>query len=139
MEEMILEFVKLYGWKLAIIACSGILILGVLKFFNVFGKIQKEKRKYLYAVISSALSITASAIYLVAIKQFNIAGFGVIAGAIYVLNQAIYSIYENYGIRVGLRKLGNVIINIVAKNQIEEAKEEIKEEVVVNDTDIKEI
>lgn len=126
MEEMILQFITNYGWKLALISCCGIFVLGVLKFFCVFDKVEKSKRKYIYTAISAGISIAASAIYLVCVKAFDWSAFGVLAGAIYTFNQAIYSMYETLGVRAGLRQLGNVIINIVAKKQLETAKEKIE-------------
>lgn len=134
MKEMILQFISEYGWKLALIACSGILVLGILKFFNVFNKIDKAKRKYFYAGISSVLSIAASGIYLVFVGQFDMGSFGLLAIAIYGLNQTIYSVYETYGFRYLIKKLGNVVISIVAKRQIEEAKKKADE--TVKDVDI---
>lgn len=133
MEEMILQFIATYGWKLALIACSGIFILGVLKFFNLFEKIEKSKRKHLYAGISAGISIIASAIYLVTIGSFNWAGFGVIAGSIYGINQAIYALYENLGVRAVLRKVGNLFIHFIANKEIEQAKQDILDDTVVNE------
>lgn len=126
MEEMILQFITTYGWKLALISCVGIFLLGVLKFFRLFDRIEESKQKYVYTAISAGISIIASAIYLVAVGAFVFSGFGVLAGAIYTFNQAIYAMYENFGVRAGLRKLGNIIINIVAKKQLETAKEKIE-------------
>ena len=128
MEQMIIQFMSVYGWQLALIACSGIFVLGVLKFFNIFNKIDKDKRKYLYAGISASISIAASAIYLVIVGLFNWAGFGVIAGSIYALNQAIYAVYETIGLRALLRKLGNLFISFIAKKQLEEEKTKLKNE-----------
>ena len=125
MEEMIIQFVSTYGWKLALIACSGIFVLGILKFFKIFDKINKENRKYVYAGVSSGLSISASAIYLIVVGGFSMVCFSVVAGAIYALNQSIYAVYENSGFRTLLRKLGNLFINFVAKNQLQTAKEKI--------------
>ena len=133
MEEMILQFITTYGWKLALIACSGIFVLGVLKFFNVFDKISKDKRKYLYAGISSLLSIIATSIYLLITGTFTWAGFGLIASAIYGINQAIYAAYENTGFRALLRKLGNLFIHFVAGKEIEQAKHDIIDDTVVNE------
>lgn len=127
MEEMILEFIKTYGWQLAICACSGIFVLGIFKFFGIFDKIEKSKRKYVYAVLSSILSISASSIYLLITKNFEFANFGILSGAIYAFNQTIYAVYENCGFRTLMRKFGNVFINIVAKRQLEEAKQKIQE------------
>ena len=133
MEEMIINFVSTYGWKLALIACSGIFVLGILKFFNVFNRIPKDKRKYVYAGTSSALSILASAIYLLATGCFAWASFGVISGAIYGINQAIYALYENSGFRAVLRKLGTLFINFVAGKQLAKAKQDILDDTVVNE------
>lgn len=133
MEEMILQFIRTYGWQLAVIACSGIVVLGVLKFFKVFNKIDKSKRKYLYAGISSALSILASGIYLWATGGFNWGGFGVIAGAIYTLNQAIYALYETIGLRALLKKMGSIFIHFIAGKEIEQAKQDIIDDTMVNE------
>lgn len=125
MEEMILQFITTYGWQLALISCGGIFVLGVLKFFRVFDKIEKDKRKYVYTAISAGISIGASAIYLLCVGGFVWSAFGVLSGAIYTFNQAIYSMYETLGIRAGLRKLGDVIISIVAKQQLANEKAKI--------------
>lgn len=121
MEEMIIKFFSEYGLVLTLIACSGILLLGILKFFKVFDKIEKEKRKYIYAAVSSGFSILASAIYLACTSGFEAKSFGVIAAAIYMLNQAVYSVYETFGLREGVKKFGDIIINIIAGNRINEA------------------
>lgn len=126
MEEMILQFITTYGWQVALISCGGIFLLGVLKFFGVFEKIEKDKRKYVYTAISAGISTIASGVYLWCAGGFEWGAFGVLAGAIYTFNQAIYSMYETLGVRAGLRQLGNVIINIVAKKQLETAKEKIE-------------
>ena len=126
MEEMIIQFATTYGWQLALIAFSGIVILGIFKFFKIFDKIKKESRKYVYAGISSGLSIIASAIYLLVTNVFTWGGFGVIAGSIYALNQSIYAVYESIGIRALLRKIGNAFITFIAKNQLEAAKAKLQ-------------
>lgn len=126
MEQMIFQFASTYGWQLALIACSGIFVLGILKFFKVFNKIDKEKRKYIYAGVSAGLSIIASGIYLIVVGAFNWAGFGAISGMIYAINQALYSAYETLGVRQLLRKLGNLFIHFIAGKEIEQAKDEIE-------------
>lgn len=126
MEEMILQFITNYGWKLALISCCGIFVLGVLKFFCVFEKIEKNKRKYVYTGVSAGISIVASVIYLGVVGAFAWSGFGVLSGAIYAFNQALYSMYETFGVRAGIRKLGNIVINIVAKQQLENEKAKIE-------------
>lgn len=112
MEEMIIEFFETYGWKLTLIALSGIVLLGVLKQFHIFDKVPKDYRKYIYAGISSALSILAAGLYLHFTSGFVWSTFGVTAVAIYGLNQFAYSLYENTGLRAGLQKIGCAVISL---------------------------
>ena len=138
MEEMILEFIGKYGWQLALIACSGIFVVGILKFFKAFDKIAKNNRKYVFAGLSAGISIIASAIYLVITNAFNWTGFGIIAVSIYLLNQSIYTVYENTGARALLKKLGTLFIHFIAGKEIEKAKADIIDDtVVVENVEIK--
>ena len=109
MEQQFTTFVASYGWQLALIALAGIIILGVLKYANVFSKIEKENRKPIYLAISVGFSVITSAIYLSAIKKFDITYFCAIAAAIFSLNQTMYSIYENTKLRDLLHKILGVI------------------------------
>lgn len=117
--QMIIQFFTQYGWKLALIACSGIFILGVLKFFHVFDKIEKSKRKYVYAAVSTGLSLIASLIYLLCTNSLEWATFGVYAASLYAFNQLIYSMYETFGVRALIRKFGKVLLKVI-KKMIEE-------------------
>ncbi len=130
MEDMIFDFFNQYGWKLTLIACSGILILGILKCFPIFNNIAKSKRKYIYAGISSGLSIIASAIYLICTNGFKWGSFAVAALAIYALNQFAYSIYETTGLRALLRTIGSAIYKIFAHKTIDDS------DVVTEETDV---
>ena len=105
MEQQFTTFVASYGWQLALIALAGIIILGVLKYANVFSKIDKENRKPIYLAISVGFSVIASAIYLAVIKQLEIKYFCAVAAAILALNQTMYSIYENTKLRDLLHKI----------------------------------
>lgn len=127
--EMILQFVLTYGWQLALIACSGIFVLGIFKFFKVFDFVAKDKRKHFYAGASATISIIASGIYLFITGGFHIASFGVVAGAIYVLNQSLYATYENIGLRNLVKKIGNWFIHFIAKNELEKAKNDIIDDI----------
>lgn len=133
MEEMIIQFIATYGWQLGLIACSGIFVLGVLKFFKVFDKIEKSKRKHVYAGISSGISILASGIYLAVSGAFTWIGFGVIAGAIYTINQAMYATYENSGLRNLVKKLGTLFIHFIAKKELDQAKQDIIDDTIGNE------
>ena len=107
---MVLEFFKTYGWQLCLIACSGIFILGVLKAFGLFDKLPKEKRQYVFGGISTGISITGSAIYLLCTNGFEWVSFGVLAGTILVMNNALYTAYENYGFKAIVKKIGQALL-----------------------------
>lgn len=117
---MIFEFAKLYGNTLLLLALSGIFVLGVLKFFKVFDKIEKSKRKYIYAGISAGLSIIASVCYLAYNGTLTMTMILALCPAIYMLNQSAYAVYENFGIRKGLAKVGVMILTIVAQGKMQE-------------------
>lgn len=127
MEQQFTNFILMYGWQLALIALAGIIILGVLKYANVFSKIEKENRKPIYLVISVGFSIIASAIYLVVIKKFEISYFATVALAILALNQTMYSIYENTNLRDLVRKIFEAISQKV-KAKIEAKENKDKED-----------
>ena len=127
MEQQLTTFVATYGWQLALIALAGIVILGVLKYANIFSKIEKENRKPVYLAISVGLSIIGSAIYLAVIKKFEFGYFAAIAFAILALNQTMYSIYENTNLRDLLHKIFDEI-NSKIKSKIEAKENKVTEE-----------
>lgn len=107
--EQLTTFLATYGWQLALIALLGIVLLGVLKYANVFSKIDKDKRKPVYFVISVGFSLIATAIYLAVIKRFEINYFIAVATAIYALNQTFYAIYETTALRELLSRVLAII------------------------------
>lgn len=108
MEQMV-AFYTQHGWQLALIALLGIIILGVLKYANVFSKVEKEARKPIYFAISIGFSVIATIIYLLIIKQFEIDYIITVALSIYALNQAMYSIYETTSLRDLMAKIVGVL------------------------------
>ena len=138
MEEMIFEFFKTYGWQLTLIACSGIFILGIFKCFHVFDKIKEDKRPYIYAIISTALSIGAAAVYLVIKDAFHIGAFAGMAVMFYLFNQGLYSAYETFGLRALVRKIGNAFIGCFKKTKEEKTNDtELTSEQLNDETLIK--
>lgn len=124
MEQQFTTFISTYGWQLALIALAGIVILGILKYANVFSKIEKENRKPIYLAISVGISLIGSAIYLSVIKKFEIGYFFAIAIAILALNQTMYSIYENTNLRDLLHKIfGAISQKIKSKIESKENKD----------------
>ena len=114
MEELIV-FLSIYGWQLALIALAGIVILGVLKYLNVFSNVAKEKRKPLYFLISVGFSLLAAVIYLAVIGQFEVDYMVAVATAIYALNQTFYAIYETTTARELLAKVFAILSEKIQK------------------------
>lgn len=133
MEEMVLQFFLTHGWKLTLLSCSGILFLGILKYFDVFKKLDATKKKAVYAVISACFSIAVCGVYLVVADKFTWGSFGILSAGVFGVNQSVYAVYENAGIRTLVRRLGNLFIGFVAKKQLASAKEKVTEN-QANDT-----
>ena len=116
MEDMLWSFFLEHGWKLTLIALSGIPFLGILKRAHVFDKIEnKNARKALIEGISSAFSIIVSLIYLLVVNKFNFGKFAILSGGILMLNQTAYVIYENFGIRTILNKGLNIMWDFIKR------------------------
>lgn len=107
----LLNFFTTYGLAITIIAVIGIIILGILKYCNVFKKFDEKKRHFLYLAISVGISLLASIVYLLIIKQFQWDNFIVIAGAIYALNQTFYNIFKT----TSLNALGTMVLDFVKR------------------------
>ena len=93
MEELVAFFTK-YGLWTTLIAIIGIAGLGVMKYCNLFKKIEEKKRHYIYLLISVGFSVIATAIYLAIIKSFEWDYFLAASAALYALNQTFYSIFK---------------------------------------------
>ena len=110
MEEL-LVFLQTYGWQLALIALAGIIILGVLKYCNVFKKFDEKIRHVLYLVISVGISIIGAVIYLACVHQLTVEFVFVLAGAILALNQTFYAIYDCTDLKTLIMKVLQWVIN----------------------------
>ena len=115
MNELIIFFNN-YGLATTLIAVLGIIILGVLKYCNVFKKFEERTRHFFYLAISVGITLIASIIYLLIIKQFQWNYFVVIAGAVYALNQTFYNIFKT----TSLNELGVMILDFIKKLLIKE-------------------
>lgn len=92
--ESLMIFFQQYGLQLTLIAIAGVIILGILKYCNLFSKLEEDKRHYVYIGISVGLSLIGTAIYLLCVQQFDAPKFFAIATAIYAINQTFYNIYK---------------------------------------------
>ena len=109
--NVIIDFFKTFGWQLFLLALSGIVILGALKWFGCFKKIKKDYKKYVYFGLSCAFSLIACTIYLVATHNFNWASYLALCVAVIGLTIVVYALYEH----IGLRALWKKVLNLIAK------------------------
>lgn len=125
MDEL-LVFLQNYGWQLALIALAGIIILGVLKYCNVFKKLDEKVRHILYLVISVGLSVVGSIIYLACIHQLTVGGAFAVAGAIFALNQAFYTIYDTTTLKELGKKLVEWIKGLITSGKAQDVVDDVK-------------
>ena len=114
MEEL-LAFLSVYGWQLALIALIGVVLLGILKYANLFSKFTKEQRKLIYFAISMGFSVVAAGVYLAIADAFTLEYFVAVAGAIYTLNQTMYAVYDTTPLHTLLAKILNGLANFANK------------------------
>ena len=122
--EQLVVFYNTYGLQVALIALFGIILLGVLKYTNVFSKIEKSKRKPIYLAISVGFSVAETAVYLLIIKQFDLNYLITVAPAMFALNQTMYAVFET----TGLRELVVKVLDFITKKAKGETKPEEKTE-----------
>ena len=116
MDEL-LVFFQQHGLWLTIIAVVGIVLLGVLKYCNVFKKFDEKVRHALYLVISVGISIVGSIIYLTCVRQLDIAYIATLATAIFALNQAFYTIYDTTTLKELFNKLLEWVEGLINKKK----------------------
>lgn len=130
MEEsigLLVEFFKANGLALTIIAIVGIVVLGVLKYCNLFKKIDESKRHYIYLGISVGFSIIATIIYLACIHQLTFTYVYTVATAIYALNQTFYAVFKITPINKIASQLLTMLLGFFKKKapEVAEKAEEI--------------
>lgn len=107
----IVVFYSQHGVALTAIAIGGIIILGVLKYLDVFQKFDETKRHLMYILISVLLSMLGGAIYLLVTNSFEIKSFVLFAIHIFSLNQMFYNIFKNTTFNDLVEKILNKITN----------------------------
>lgn len=115
--EQLIEFFGKYGLAVTLIAIAGIIILGVMKYCNLFKKIEESKRHYIYLAISVGLSIIGTMVYLAIVHQFEVQYVFAIAAAIWVLNQTFYNIFKVTPARELVKKLLDWIVSSAKKKE----------------------
>lgn len=126
MDEL-LVFLETYGWQLALIALAGVIILGILKYCKVFDKFEEKLRHFFYLLVSVGISIVGSIIYLACVHQLDVVLVFTLAGAIFALNQAFYTIYDTTSLRSLLKKIWTWIKSLITSGKAQEIVEDIKD------------
>lgn len=124
MEELVV-FLQSYGWQLALIALAGIIILGVLKYCNVFSKFEEKVRHVFYLLISVGISIIGSIIYLACVGSLTVEFAFAVAAAILALNQTFYAIYSTTTLKDLVAKLIDWIKGLITSGKGQEIVGEI--------------
>ena len=124
MDELVV-FLQNYGWQLALIALAGIIILGVLKYCNVFSKFDEKIRHVFYLLISVGISIIGSIIYLACAGSLTVEFAFAVAAAILALNQTFYAIYSTTTLKDLVAKLIDWIKGLITSGKGQEIVEEI--------------
>ncbi|MDD6995101.1 MAG: hypothetical protein SPH68_08350 [Candidatus Borkfalkiaceae bacterium] len=93
--DILMEFISTYGlgW-ITLFAVIGIVLLGIMKYCNLFKKIAEGSRHYIYLAISIGFSVVATLIYLLIAGQFTWVMFIGVVVAVFALNQTFYNIFK---------------------------------------------
>lgn len=113
-----------YGLPVLIIACITILLIGILKYFDVFRKVPKDNRKPIYYVLNYLFVFGLVALYYVIFKRpfDDYVAYSLVSGTAV---SSLYVLYENTKLRDLFGIIGNFIVSKVAKKQVEAAKQTI--------------
>ncbi len=129
--EVLTNLFNQYGLVLTLIALAGVIVLGILKYCNVFKKIEEQYRHYAYLGISIALSIIGSVIYLICVHQLSFSIVCQLAAIIFGLNQAAYAIYANTPLKELVVKVLDEIKKLIHKSdKVDDTTKEIVDKVV---------
>ncbi len=116
MEQLLqdlLDILSKQGWVIALIALLSIILLGVLKYCNVFKKLDETYRHILYLLISVGASIIGTVIDLACIHKLNIETVLSISAVMFMLNQTAYAVYAATPLKELVQKLLDAIKKLI--------------------------
>ena len=120
-----------YGVAIMCIALAGIVVLGILKYCNVFKKLEEKYRHYAYLGISIVLSVVGSVIYLACVHELTFSTVCSLTTVIFGLNQAAYAIYANTPIKELVVKILDEIKKLIHKSdKVDDTTKEMVDKVV---------
>ena len=115
-----------YGLPVFIISIITIFLIGALKYFGTFKKIQNASvKKAIYYGLDILLSFGITALYYVI---FGLPFTNYIAFCLKAIPcvTVVYAIYENFGLRKFVHFIGTFVVSKVAKEQVEAEKNKIQ-------------
>lgn len=115
-----------YGLPVFLISIITIFLIGALKYFGVFKKIQNANvKKAIYYGLDIVLSFGITALYYVI---FGLPFTNYIAFCLKAIPcvTVVYAIYENFGLRKFVHFIGTFVVSKVAKEQIEAEKNKVE-------------
>lgn len=130
----LLTFFQQNGLWLTLIALVGIILLGVLKYCNVFKRLSESYRHVCYLAITVTTSVVGSIIYLACTRQLSMGYVCTLAGAIFALNQAFYAIYSTTSLQELIKKLIEWVKAFSKnKDQVSDLVDQVKDELHIDD------
>lgn len=111
-------FFNFYGWAGIVIAIITIFLVGTLKYFNLFAKVEKTNRKAIYQGLVIIFCCGLSAAY------YGIFGIKFTIDFVYFFlgisgfTTILYAVYENFGIRYLFKLIGTFVVSKIANEQI---------------------
>lgn len=110
--EMIISFFRQYGWQLGLLALSGMVLLGFLKWVGCFKKLPTKAKKYVYYALNCFFSIVACTVYILVMQTFEWINWAILCGSVVLFTGGVYTAWENTHLRDIWKK---VVLNNISK------------------------
>lgn len=102
--DAILEFYSTNGLMLTLFAVVGVILLGIMKYTNMFIKLEEEARHAIYVCIAVLISVIIAGVYLYIKDEFAFEALLLFASNVFALNQTFYNIFKATTLQELLKK-----------------------------------
>lgn len=93
--DALVAFYGSHGLPLTLSALAGIILLGVMKYCNLFRKIQGEDvRHIVYISVAAIFSVILAGVYMYMADTFDLENLTLFSTNVFVLNQTFYNIFK---------------------------------------------
>lgn len=92
--EAFVSFYSIHGIWLTAIAILGVVLLGILKYANVFSKLEETARHYVYIIVSVGFSIIGAVAYMLIADCYDTEALSLFIINVYSLNQMFYTTFK---------------------------------------------